>query len=112
MNCCESCRPWDDCEGCSQNVREHRFRAAAHREICAVAHGPSHPDGGLMAPMTTSVLRKDGVPERTMGLPKQTRPTVWQNAGAHGPFHGREAQGGKVGMPAVEVWGTRGREFV
>jgi len=65
-----------------------------------------------MAPMTTSVLRKDGVPERTVGLPKHTRPTVWQNAVAHGPIHGREAQGGKVGMPAVEVWGTRGREFV
>jgi len=78
-------------------VRAHRFAPAPHSEICAFAHGPAHAGRGVITAVNTSALQW----HRTNAVAGH----------ALGSF-GDHEQGGKVGMPAIEVWGARGRERV
>src|SRR4029078_9513435 len=61
------------------------------------AHGPAHGGRGVMTAVNTSALQWHG----TNAIAEHARESF-----------GDQAQGGNVGMPAIEVWGARGRERV
>jgi len=60
--------------------------------------------------VTTSIPVLERTPLNPNGTVSVGARALWQTAGARGRMEGRQAQGGKVGMPTVEVWGARGRE--